>query len=55
MVGGEIEGLPSSILSRADKIIEIPMYGEKESLNVAVAFGIVAFHLVVYTKKVSSK
>ncbi len=55
VVGGEIEGLPSSILSRADKIIEIPMYGEKESLNVAVAFGIVAFHLVVYTKKVSSK
>lgn len=51
VVGSEISGLPSSILARADTILEIPMYGEKESLNVAVAFGIVAFYLVVYTKK----
>jgi hypothetical protein len=29
----------------ADKTLEIPMFGEKESLNVAVAFGIVAFGL----------
>lgn len=45
VVGNEINGLPSSILKRADKILEIPMKGEKESLNVAVAFGIVVFHL----------
>lgn len=46
IVGGEIKGLPPSILRRANKILEIPMYGKKESLNVAVAFGIVAFHLI---------
>lgn len=46
ILGNEIRGLPKSILDRADKILEIPMAGKKESLNVAVAFGIVAFHLL---------
>lgn len=45
VVGNEIKGLPGSILKRADKILEIPMRGKKESLNVAVAFGVVVFHL----------
>lgn len=45
MLGSEVKGLPSSILKRADKILEIPMLGKKESLNVSVAFGIVAYHL----------
>ena len=45
VLGNEIKGLPSSILKRADKILEIPMKGRKESLNVAVAFGVVAFYL----------
>jgi tRNA G18 (ribose-2'-O)-methylase SpoU len=46
VVGNEIEGLPLAILRRADKILEIKMRGKKESLNVAVAFGIVAFNLI---------
>ncbi len=44
VMGNEVKGLPQSILKRADKILEIPMYGRKESINVSVAFGIVAFH-----------
>ena len=44
VLGNEIKGLPLSILKKADKIFEIPMKGKKESLNVAVAFGIVVFH-----------
>lgn len=44
IVGNEVKGLPKSVLNKADKILEIPMRGKKESLNVAVAFGIVAFH-----------
>ena len=44
VLGNEIKGLPLSILKKADKILEIPMHGKKESLNVAVAFGIIAFH-----------
>ncbi len=46
VVGSEVKGLPLSILKRSDKILEIPMKGKKESLNVGVAFGIVAFHLI---------
>ena len=44
VLGNEIKGLPLPILKRADKILEIPMRGKKESLNVSVAFGIIAFH-----------
>lgn len=46
IVGNEIKGLPPAVLRLADKILEIPMRGKKESLNVAVAFGIVAFNLI---------
>jgi tRNA G18 (ribose-2'-O)-methylase SpoU len=46
VLGSEVRGLPKSIFECADKILEIPMVGKKESLNVAVAFGIVAFHLI---------
>jgi tRNA G18 (ribose-2'-O)-methylase SpoU len=45
IVGNEVKGLPPSILRAADRILEIPMMGKKESLNVAVAFGIVVFGL----------
>lgn len=45
VVGNEVRGLPSSVLKRADAILEIPMRGIKESLNVSVAFGIVAFRM----------
>lgn len=51
VVGSEVRGLPATILKKADRILEIPMHGQKESLNVAVAFGIVAFHLVNLLKK----
>ena len=44
--GNEVRGLPPSILKRADKVLEIPMRGGKESLNVSVAFGIVVFGLL---------
>lgn len=45
ILGNEIKGLPPSILKKSDKILEIPMLGKKESLNVSVAFGIVAYYL----------
>jgi tRNA G18 (ribose-2'-O)-methylase SpoU len=46
IVGNEVKGLPKSILNNSDKILEIPMRGRKESLNVSVAFGIAAFGLL---------
>lgn len=45
VVGNEIKGVSKSVLKRADQIISIPMFGKKESLNVAVAFGIAAFEI----------
>ena len=47
VLGNEVRGLPSSILKKSDTILEIPMYGKKESLNVAVAFGIVSFYFII--------
>ena len=44
--GNEVRGLPPSVLKKADKILEIPMCGKKESLNVSVACGVTLFRLV---------
>ncbi|OGY90670.1 MAG: hypothetical protein A3B30_02830 [Candidatus Komeilibacteria bacterium RIFCSPLOWO2_01_FULL_52_15] len=46
VLGGEVSGLSKEILSLCDRIIFIPMYGKKESLNVSVAFGIAAYYIV---------
>ncbi len=43
VVGNEIKGVSSSILKRADQVIYLPMFGQKESLNAAVAFGIAGY------------
>jgi 23S rRNA (guanosine2251-2'-O)-methyltransferase len=45
IVGNEVKGLPPAVLRASDHILEIPMMGKKESLNVGVAFGIVVFGL----------
>ena len=45
ILGNEVKGLNKKILKYADKIIAIPMYGRKESLNVAVATGIAIYKL----------
>ncbi|MFA6027332.1 MAG: RNA methyltransferase [Patescibacteria group bacterium] len=48
IMGSETKGLSPSILKRCDSIIEIPMHGKKESLNVATACGITCFELAKY-------
>jgi tRNA G18 (ribose-2'-O)-methylase SpoU len=45
VVGHEADGVTAGLTGLADAAIEIPMAGVKNSLNVAVAFGIAAFHL----------
>jgi 23S rRNA (guanosine2251-2'-O)-methyltransferase len=45
VVGHEVKGVSPSALKLSDAIIEIPMHGKKESLNVAVAFGIAAYEI----------
>jgi 23S rRNA (guanosine2251-2'-O)-methyltransferase len=46
ILGNEVEGLPKNILEACDAIAEIPMKGEKESLNVSVAGGIALFRIL---------
>lgn len=45
ILGEEVNGIPKNILDKCDEIIEIPMYGKKESLNVAVTAGIILYTL----------
>ncbi len=45
LVGNEISGVSQELLDLCDKSIEIPQYGIKQSLNVAVAYGIAIFEL----------
>jgi 23S rRNA (guanosine2251-2'-O)-methyltransferase len=42
--GNEVSGIQQKILDRCDEVLEIPQYGAKESLNVAVAAGVILFH-----------
>lgn len=41
--GAEVEGVQPEVLAVADTKVEIPMKGQKESLNVSVTAGIVLF------------
>ncbi|MCX7850295.1 RNA methyltransferase [Thermus sp.] len=43
VVGNEVTGVDEAVLAEADLVVEIPQFGEKESLNVAVAFGIAVY------------
>ena len=45
ILGNEVRGISKSILKKCDKIIEIPMHGQKESLNVSVAAGIAIWEI----------
>jgi 23S rRNA (guanosine2251-2'-O)-methyltransferase len=44
--GNEVEGLRPELLEMADAHVRIPMLGQKESLNVATAGGIVLYELL---------
>jgi 23S rRNA (guanosine2251-2'-O)-methyltransferase len=46
MFGNEVEGLRPELLEMADAHVRIPMLGQKESLNVATAGGIVLYELL---------
>ena len=45
IVGNEVKGVSQSFLEVSDEVLEIPQYGTKHSLNVAVSTGIVLYHL----------
>lgn len=44
VVGREVEGLEPEVLAACDLALEIPMFGDKESFNVAVAAAMALYH-----------
>lgn len=46
VIGNEVKGLSPEIMKRCDAILEIPMRGQKESLNVIVAAGVAMYRLL---------
>jgi len=45
IVGHELRGISNEVLKEADLIVEIPMHGRANSLNVATACGVVLFEV----------
>ncbi len=43
IVGNEVDGVAKETLTLADVIVELPMLGQKESLNVSVTAGIILY------------
>ncbi len=46
VLGSEVGGLSDSVLNKSDAVVEIPMAGKKESLNVSVAAGVAIFRML---------
>lgn len=44
--GNEVNGIPERVLSQCDAVVRIPMFGYKNSINVATAFGIILYEIV---------
>jgi 23S rRNA (guanosine2251-2'-O)-methyltransferase len=46
ILGNEVDGISKEMLEMSDVVAEIPMSGEKESLNVSVAGGVALFRML---------
>ena len=47
LLGEEVSGLANNLRNACDALVEIPMFGRKESFNVSVAAGIALYELSV--------
>jgi 23S rRNA (guanosine2251-2'-O)-methyltransferase len=43
--GNEVDGVLEEVLENCDKVVEIPQYGTKHSLNISVSIGIVLWRV----------
>lgn len=55
ILGYEVKGIAKSTLNKCDKIVYIPMFGKKESLNVSVAFGVAGYLVKFKSQKSKGK
>lgn len=51
VLGHEAKGISKEVLSLVDEIIQIPMYGAKNSLNVEAAYAIAVYEILKQIKK----
>lgn len=55
LFGNEVDGLSAPVLEEADVHVRIPMLGVKESLNVAVAGGVLLFEMLRKFRETAEK
>ncbi len=48
LLGNEVRGVSKALLKKVDSTIYLPMYGQKESLNVGVAMGVAGYYIRQY-------
>ena len=46
VLGHEVNGVSPDALAQCDEVVHIPMYGVKNSLNVATSFGVLIFEIL---------
>ena len=46
IIGHEVEGIGNDVCRAVNASVELPMYGNKQSLNVSVAYGILIYELL---------
>lgn len=44
--GNEISGISTEILNKCDTVVQIPMFGKKESLNVEVSCAVIIYEII---------
>lgn len=46
VIGAEVDGMDKGMFALCDTVVEIPMLGTKESLNVTIAFGVAVYRIL---------
>ena len=54
LMGSERQGLPDEMVNACDPLVRIPMVGRVDSLNLAVATGVVLYEIFNQTKKLDT-
>jgi len=49
--GNEVKGVQQDVVNQSDQVIEIPQFGTKHSLNIAVSAGVVIWDIFTKLKK----
>ncbi len=55
VAGNEIDGVSEEVLSVCDLSLELPQFGAKQSLNVAVASGILSYDVIRHYRALSGR